>query len=139
MTTPDYGTDYSVLAGATGGPALDTTFQQITDPGEVLRQDLYKRLTTPAGALWWAPTATLDVREWLLKVSTVANRSQLERAIVQVCATDERLDPDQTAVAVTFADATLRISVTVYGALDGQPVSLVLDVASGGVSVVRAS
>jgi len=137
----DYGLDYSVLAGVGGAPALDTTFQEITDPGQVLVEDLYKMLTTPTGSLWWAPTATLDVREWLLKVSTPGNRAQLQRAIVQVCAGDERLDPDRTVVEITFSAvrALLAISITVYTATDGQPVSLVLDVTSGGVTVQRAS
>lgn len=137
----DYGIDYDVLAGVNEAPALDTTFQELTDPGEVIKRDLYKLLTTPTGALWWAPTSTLDVREWLLKVSTPGNRAQLQRAIVQVCAADERLDPDRTVVEVVFSslNAKLTISVTVYTATEWQPVSLVLDATSGAVTVQRAA
>lgn len=83
-----YGLDHSVLSGPQGDD-LDTTFAEISGE-EVLLQDVFKQVTTPAGSCFWAPTRTLDLRDYLRDSLSTTDVAALEKALEQLFEEDPR-------------------------------------------------
>lgn len=84
-----YGLDYSVLSGPQGDD-LDTTFSEI-DGEQVLLEDVWKQVSTPAGSCFWAPTRTLDLRDYLRDSVSQAEMAALEKQIEALFEEDPRM------------------------------------------------
>jgi len=104
-----FGTDARLII-EDGQLDIDTTFAVETDPGRVLVGDLAKIVTTLAGTLWWAPTATEDATQGLNDAMSqdraAAFRGRLQSAVQQ--------DSRYTDVVVSLQQIgrTLTISIT---------------------------
>lgn len=124
----DFGTDSSVF------PAFDDTFTQHTD-SSVLVQDLYKTVTTPQGALFWAPTKTLDLREELNSSASAQDRAALAARIEALFDDDPRI----ADITATLTHAGLALRVDLSGtATTGQAFRLVLVADSNQITVEAA-
>lgn len=115
-------TDYRLVRDDDGQLDVDTTFAVETDPAKVLVWDLYKIVTTRAGTLWWAPTATEDVtqapNDTMGAVRRAAMAARLQAAI--------ELDPrfSEVTVDITQRDRSMTVSIRAVGA--GRTIVLVL-------------
>lgn len=84
--------------------APDTTFREIGGLEELI-EDVRRGLTTPAGALWWAPGASVDLGSMLNATMGTDEERRLEAA----CEAVFQGDPTKTVrVAVRRGEATVR-------------------------------
>lgn len=102
MATADFGTDVRTF------PRFDATMAPMTGV-DVLLQDIAKLLTTPPGGLFWAPTATLDVRSWLNDSATPRDRAELAARIEDLVGEDPRIA--SLTATVTYADQVLTVAL----------------------------
>jgi phage baseplate assembly protein W len=105
----DFGTD---IAGTTD---LDSGLSLVS--GErVLAEALVRRLTTPRGALFYAPDYGSDVRELLLARVDARALAAWRARIEGECVKDERVDRARAAIDFDFATETATISVAITSA-----------------------
>lgn len=132
MADPIYGYDYSVLGGVAGDD-LDGTFAEISEE-EVLLQDVWKQVSTPAGSCFWAPTKTLDLRDYLRDSISLSDAAALEKLIEGLFEDDPRMG---VAATVTFAVRVLTVDITITPS-KGAAFRAVLTADSNDVRIERA-
>ena len=99
-----YGIDYSVY------PNVDTTFQPMFGE-EVLLQAVYKRITTRTGDLFWDPTGTCDVRDWLLDTFSKADIAAKESYLTSLFEADPRMN---ITFSLFFEQGKLNIDAVIH-------------------------
>jgi hypothetical protein len=119
-----FGTDYRLVFDAEGQPDLDTTFAVETNPAKILLWDLYKIVTTAAGTLWWAPTATEDVTQARNDAMSPARRTALGARLQAAIEQDGRYS--QVTVSVDFVAGTRTLVVSIAAVASSLPLNLVL-------------
>lgn len=102
-----YGIDYSVLEGTPYD--LDITFQEISGV-EVLIQDIYKKLSTPA-TLFWYQGGTIDITSFQNMTFTNQKLQQLRQELAQLFFDELRFQVD-TPQVLFEAPNTLHIIVS---------------------------
>jgi hypothetical protein len=85
----DFGHDTSVLVG--GVPCLDLTGNPIADMYRVLVEDAYKTVTCPAGSLFWAPEATVNLLDYINASLSPSEQEQLTRKVQHLFDDDVRM------------------------------------------------
>jgi len=115
------GIDYSVVAG------LDLTFTEITGP-QMLLEDVVKAVTIPAGSLWWAPQATIDLRAYLNSTLSEEERRRLARAIESLFTDDPRM---AVACEVSYAGRRMSVGFTITP-VEGEEFTATLQVNEDG-------
>lgn len=125
----DYGQDVSTF------PDLDPGFAAPTGP-RVVAESIARRLTTPRGALFWAPDDGFDVRELLNESVTSAKLSQWTRALEQECEKDERVLSASITLTYDSTGMALQIAASLDTA-DG-PFVLVMVVTSVQLTILDA-
>lgn len=122
MAEPVYGLDHSVLAQVSETEQdFDLTFAPIgdgdalgSDPQEVLLQDVFKQVTTPAGSCFWAPTRTLDLRDYLLASLSTSELASLGKRLEQIFDEDPRMAVAATVTQDGVLSAlTLRVELAI--------------------------
>lgn len=123
----DFGTDVSVY------PDLDPAFSPLSGT-RVLCEAIAKRLSTPHGALAYAPDYGSDIRAFLnagLTSSQVgALRAQIEAEVVK----EERIQSCVAACSLDTRTQTLNVALTLVA--DSGPFVLVLGVTSITLSIL---
>lgn len=116
------GIDFNPYRNPVNGNALtgdlDATFTPVEDD-QVLIWDVLKTLTTPTGALFWAPTKTVSIPDELNNATSEDQRARL-KARAEACFDDEpRMD---VAVDLTYSRRTQKLAaiITVTSAATGQ-------------------
>lgn len=102
-----------------------------------LGQSLVRRLTTPRGALPWAPNDGVDVRSYLNHGSTSQATFSLQRAVRDECEKDERVQSADVAAAFNFGTQTMTLTIGIVTA--NGPFKLVLLVSQLTVAILDAS
>lgn len=102
---------------------------------ENLREVLLRRLTTPRGALWYAPNYGLDLRVYLNETITPEILEEIRILVEQECEKDPRV---LLASAQVQAAPRHRLVVEVVAETDTGPVPLVLQVSRVSVEVLNA-
>lgn len=136
-----YGVDYSSMAG-TNADQLDTTFNSISDPYEVITQDVYRRLTTSVGltdppyGLFW-DTSTLDLRDYLMASYSQSQINNLKADIEAVFYNELRYSVSVN-VSVTGTGITeLKVDVQVFPSTDTRPILVTFVVGTDQVTFTR--
>lgn len=128
--------DYSVLSGPNGDD-LDATFTPLGSNEEVLLQDVYKQVTTPAGSCFWAPTKTMDLRDLLNDSVSTSEIADLAAKLEGLFEEDPRM---QVSAAVSFDGLARTLTVTLtITPKQGDTFVLVLTADSNEVRIERAS
>jgi len=122
-----YGIDYSTY------PA-DLTFRPIGGT-DALAQEAVRRITTRAGALWWDPTGTLDVHEWINDTLSVADLRSREKRIEALFDPDPRMD---VVAALRYEARELFVSLEITPT-DGAPFTVTVNAATGALTVSGAA
>jgi len=123
----DFGTDITALP--------DLALNQTVSGFRNLAEALARRLVTPRGALWYAPTYGLDLRQYLNEAVTPELLEEMRILVEQECEKDPR---------VLFASATVEhrwpheVVVRVRGETDEGPFELVARVDRVSVEVLNA-
>jgi phage baseplate assembly protein W len=123
---PDYGLDLFGISDLS--PSLT-----VVKGRAGLLQALARRLTTPTGSLWYAPTYGFDVRRLLN--APIVNAASANARIRAECLKDDRVDEANVRVVRVGRSLHVGIQVT-HGA---GPFDFVLDVNAVNVSVLRQS
>jgi len=105
---PDFGSDFSAITD------IDAPLT-VVDGTLGLGQALLRRITTPRGALWYAPDYGIDVRAY---INTTTDPRVIEQAIESELLNEERID-DVTATLTVVSGSQLT---------DGQSWSIALAV-----------
>lgn len=135
----NYGMDYTIFSGTP--PDLDLSFSEITDPGQVLLEDAYKKLTTPSGiedpptGQFW-DTNTIDLREYFLSSMSPAQVADLTVRIRSVFDTELRYDITPT---VTFSQGVLTVLIDLIPSSDLRPLRMVFTITSTSISFERVA
>lgn len=137
MSATDYGVDVAALD--------DLPDPEVLASGELnVAYALGRRLLQPAGALEeigdTAPYDSLDLRDWLGKRMSEADRADLEAQVVHVLSQDERVLTVAATVTLTAGAGTTRkitVAVEVEGT-DG-PFSFVLSVDGVTATLLRGN
>ena len=125
----DFGTDVSAF------PSIGAKARMVSGVRNYL-EALVRRWTTPRGALFYAPDYGRDLRAWLNKEDTAANRFSLAvEAAAEAEADPRTISADAEVVAVVPGSAyKLRVDLeTTEG-----PLSLILAVSAVTVEVLNA-
>lgn len=137
-----YGIDSSCMVGP-NKDQLDTTFNYIQDPYDVLIEDVYRKLTTAPGltdppyGLFW-DTSTLDLRDYLLAAYSTSQIANLKADIEAVFYNELRYSV-VVSVSVTGAGRTeLTIDVQVYPSTDTRPIVVTFVVGTDQITFTRA-
>lgn len=129
-STPDFGSDISCIAD------IDASFAVVTGP-TALAQAIARRLTTPRGALPYAPDYGTDVRLWLNDSFTTAQAGALQAAIEQEVEQDERV---LSASAFASYDSTAQaLAVSLQLDTAEGPFGLVLSISATTVQILEAT
>lgn len=122
MSTSSLGTDISCIDDFDAGMSL-------VSGTVMLGQALLRRLTTPAGGLWYDAEYGYDVRELVESSHDRASLARAEARIVAQCRLDERVDAVRARLALV--QDSLRLELDVECA-EG-PFRLVCDVTTAAV------
>jgi len=125
----DFGTDVSTF------PDLDPSFATMSGP-RVLGEAIARRISTPRGALHYAPNYGTDVRSYLNDAVTPAKLAQWQREIQAECQKDERVRSAAVSLSFQAQSQTMRITIGIETA-DG-PFTLVLSATAVSVAVLDA-
>lgn len=109
----------------------DLTFAERTGV-QVLVKDVLRSVTTPAGALWWAPTATLDLRDYLNASLSPQDVADLARRCAALHADDPRM---AVACGLTFAQRTLTAAFTITP-VDGETFTVTITIGADGLATL---
>lgn len=126
------GTDITIF------PDLDLTFSVVTDEGQVLLEDAYKKLTTPPGleappmGQFW-DTNTLDLRSYFGDSLSTREIAALKSRILAVFDNEYRYN---VTVDVLFAQGELTVSVGIYSTTNPNPLLLVITITENGITNV---
>lgn len=93
---------------------------------QCLAQSLARRLITPRGSMPWAPNDGTDMRDFLNRANTPANRFAAGRAAKDECEKDERVQSATVTAKFNFAASQLELTVAILTA--SGPFQLVLGV-----------
>lgn len=115
----NFGSDVSTL------PALDDTFT-LQRGLKVLSQNIARRLTTPRGALPFAPNFGTDVRQWLGAELGNEALGRLKAQIEAECEKDERVE--EASVSVKYNAPTKALTIQIALATAQGPFRLVLGI-----------
>jgi phage baseplate assembly protein W len=114
------------------------------DPGwelvsgrKALGQALARRLSTPRGGLFYAPTYGYDLRAWLNADLDAIDVFAIAAGVEAECERDPRVQ--RAAASVSFESTTERLRVTVYVVDAEGPFELVLDVSAVTVEILKAA
>lgn len=121
-----YGSACSVTAGPTGDD-LDTSGAEIPDE-RLIAEDMLLAITTAAGALPWAPTATVDVTSYAGRTCSDADCAALSRQIEDCFDGDERYASVEATVTKPGPES-LRVVLT--GKTDAGAFEVVLEQENG--------
>jgi phage baseplate assembly protein W len=121
----DFGTDLSCTDD------LDPAMAEVSGI-TLLAQAIYRRLTTPRGALWEDPDYGFDVRELLSSTMTPAQIASIPGQVRTEVQKDERIQSADVRVMRTTA-LELEIGITCVTELG--PFSLVLSVTAAAVAL----
>ncbi len=102
---------------------------------ENLREALLRRLTTPRGALWYAPNYGLDLRVYLHDAVTPERLEELRILVEQECEKDPRV---LFARAEVNVEPGHRLRVRIVAETDDTSVELVVSVDRLNVGVLNA-
>lgn len=120
-----FGTDVSTFDD------LDRFFRVMGGP-RVIAEALLRRLSTPAGGLFYDPDYGYDVRQLLNAPLSTADLARARIAIVAECQKDQRVDSCEAEVALSGSSLRLTLSITTASG----PFSLVADVSAVTVSLI---
>lgn len=96
-----YGVSY-----ITRGRDLDTTFAEVTDPSEILVQDVGAALDEAEGSFFWAPEISIEVSRWRNEGIAPARLAEIEARIAGVLNDSELIE---RATARAFFDPLNRV------------------------------
>lgn len=136
----NYGVDSSVRSGP-NMDQLDTTFNLIPDPYDMLLEDVYKRVTTqqgivdPPSGVFWDPS-TFDLRDYFLASVSEQFSAQLEARIEGLF--DGELRYTVTPTVTRQTGGNLVISIQVYPSTDPNPITMILTANSDEITYQRA-
>lgn len=121
--------------GTPSASDLDPYFGLVRE-GRCLVEAIARRLLTPRGSLFYAPSYGYDLRQHVNSDLDTADLREVERAAAEECRADERVDDVQLQASVTDDRLTLSGWVT---AITGQTFRLVLAVSEVTVVILRSS
>jgi phage baseplate assembly protein W len=124
----DFGKDISATTG------LDPAFTLVSGT-TLVTQALFRRLTTPRGALFYAPDYGTDVREALLARLDRVRLDGWRTRIEAECKKDERVRTVRASLSFDPPAETLRIAID--GTTAAGPFRLVLAVSAVSVEVLK--
>lgn len=104
---------------------------------DCLAQSLCRRLGTPRDNLSWAPNDCTDMREFVNRKNTPANRFAAQSAAHDECLKDERVQDCSVTAQFNFAASTLTLTIAIVTA--NGPFKLVFLVDAYSVSIVDAT
>ena len=137
-----YGSDTSTLAGATKDQ-LDTTFNIISDPYDVLLEEVYRRLTTAPGftdpyyGLFW-DSQTIDLRKFVNASLTQSELANIKNQIESVFQDELRYDVSVTVTISGSGILQLIVGVEIFPSTDTRPIVVTFIVGTDRVDFVRA-
>lgn len=126
----DFGTDISTF------PDLDELLEPQSGR-RVLLESVARRMSTPRGGLWWAPSYGSDLGAILDGTVTDAQLRASATALQQQLAQDERILSARVEVTYTAATRALRILVSITDA--SGPLERVFTLDSTGVAKLMES
>ncbi len=124
MADPDFGTDFSAVDD------IDANFSLAPDARTAFVQALLRRISTPRGALFYAPDYGVDIGAY---VNTSREPRQLEQILEAELLNDERVQDARATVTVTEAaemNGGQGYEIALSLETDEGPFSLVLDVSA---------
>ncbi len=124
----DPGIDYSAY------PALDLTFEERTGVA-VLVEDALRAGTIPAGAMWWAPQASLDLREMVNASLDTGAQRQLTQQLTGMFAEDERA---AVTASVQFSGGQLTASYEITP-VEGETFTAEVQIAADGLITLNVT
>jgi len=127
----DYGISY-----ATRGRDLDTTFAEITNPSEILVQDIGAALDEAEGSFFWAPEISIEVSRWRNEGITPARLSEVEARIQGVLGASELISRARATASFDPIERVLYVDCEVTG-ITGIQLELRLVVSETGFEIVR--
>lgn len=134
MADTSLGVDYSIRSGP--GDDLDGTFEEIYGV-QVLLEDAYKTVTTPAGSLEWDVSGTLDVSEDLGDSSDASDRAALKSRCSALLSEDARVEDVTVEVTYDAAQKAETLSIT-ETAVTGQTLTLSVVLGTNQVEVAAS-
>lgn len=123
---------------------LDTTFNTIQDPYDVILEDVYRRLTTPVGlanppyGLFW-DTSTLDLRDYLMASYSKSQIATLKSDIEAVFYDELRYSVIVTVSVTGFGVTELKVDVEVFPSTDTRPILVTFVVGTDQVTFTRVT
>lgn len=128
-----YGISYS-----TRGRSLDTTFAEVTDPREILRQDIENALDEAEGAFFWEPEISIEISRYRNEGITPSKLSEIEARAKAVLIISDLIV--RATVTATFdpAQRKLFVDCDVQG-IAGVTLQLRLVATETGFEIVRIS
>lgn len=127
----DYGTDLDCATDLTRTLSLASGQRNLGNA-------LVRRLSTPTGALAYAPTYGIDLRAALSGPMTSGYLSSLQSAIEQQCEADERVARASASVQYNYATQALTVDL-VIDPDEGPTFALVIAVDKLTVSMLEAA
>jgi phage baseplate assembly protein W len=122
----DYGVDISATSG------LDPNFTLVSGT-RVVCEALFRRLTTPRGELFYAPSYGKDVREFL-NGRVDQRRLDAARASIEAeCRKDDRVDTVKAALA--FDPRTEKLRIRIEGTTAAGPFTLTMSVTAFAATI----
>jgi len=121
--------------GTPGAADLDPYFGLVRE-GRCLVEAIARRLVTPRGSLFYAPSYGYDLRQGVNSDLDPADLREIEHAAAEECRADERVDDVQLTAA--FSDDRLTLSGWVT-AITGQTFRLTLAVSDVTVIILRST
>lgn len=127
----DYGVSYS-----TRGRSLDTTFAEVTDPSEILVQDVGAALDEAEGSFFWAPELSIEVSRYRNEGITPARLAEIEAKVAAVLNASELIARASARAYFDKVNRVLYVDADVTG-INGIQLRLRLTLDETGFEIVR--
>jgi hypothetical protein len=108
-----YGVSYS-----TRDRSLDTTFAEVTDPSEILRQDIESALDEAEGAFFWEPEISIEISRYRNEGITPSKLAEIEARAKGVLIVSDLIDRVTITAAFDTVNRNLFLDCDVFGVGD---------------------